>query len=325
MKSRTFAACIALLLVAAIPMSVFAGGGGEKAAAGQKTFAIVYPIVHPFFEPVTKMAEEYGKGKNVKIVTFAPEGTLVNQQIQIMEDLISKKVDGIALCATDPVALAPYVNKAIDAGIPTIAFESDMPESKRQAFMGTHNYRAGVHLGHVVGRELNGKGKMIICTGLPTQASLNERIRGIQECLAANYPGVKIAEIQTGQGDPSMTLTVIENQIQAHPDFDVFTSIDATGGPVAVSIWRAKGWKDSGPHKIITFDDMPENLAGIEEGIVRAVITQTQWTWGPKIVDVLLDLGAGKGVINYDDTGTIEITSKNVKTYRQDKAWTYKF
>ena len=314
---------LALVLALLAPAFTFAGGGAEG-AKGEKTFAIVYPIVHPFFEPVTKMAVEYGKTKGVKILTFAPEGTLVNQQIQIMEDLISKKVNGIALCATDPVALVPYLNKAVDAGIPTIAFESDMPESKRQAFMGTHNYRAGVHLGHVVGRELGGKGKMIICTGLPTQLSLNERIRGIKECLAANYPGVQIVDLQTGQGDPAMTLNVIEAQIQAHPDFDVFTSIDATGGPVAVSVWRAKGWKGE-KHKIITFDDMPENLAGIKEGVVNAVITQTQWTWGPKIVDVLLALNAGKAVINYDDTGTIEITAKNVDTYRQDKAWVYKF
>jgi len=314
---------LVLALVLAVAAQGFAGGEGE-AAKGEKTFAIVYPIVHPFFEPVTKMATEYGKTKGVRIQTFAPEGTLVNQQIQIMEDLISKKVNGIALCATDPVALVPYLNKAVEAGIPTIAFESDMPESKRQAFMGTHNYRAGVHLGHVVGRTLGGRGKMIICTGLPTQASLNERIRGIQECLAANYPGVKIVDLQTGQGDPSMTLNVIEAQIQAHQDFDVFTSIDATGGPVAVSIWRAKGWKGD-KHKIITFDDMPENLAGIKEGIVNAVITQTQWTWGPKIVDVLLTLGEGQAVINYDDTGTIEITARNVDGYRQEKAWAYKF
>ena len=70
---------------------------------------------------------------------------------------------------------------------------------------------------------------------------------------------------------------------------------------------------------------MPENLAGIKEGIVNAVITQTQWTWGPKIVDVLLTLGEGQAVINYDDTGTIEITAKNVDSYRQEKAWAYKF
>ncbi len=317
----------ALILLWIVPVGLFANGQGEtsaSAAKAEKTIAIVYPIVHPFFEPVTKMAVEHGKTKGVKIITKAPEGTAVQQQIEIMENLISMKVDGIALCATDPTALRPYLNKAVEAGIPTICFESDMSESKRYAFMGTDNYNAGVHLGHVVGRELNGSGKIIICTGLPTQRSLNERIRGIRECLEANYPGVQVVDLQTGQGDPALTLNVIEAQIQAHPDFDVFTSIDATGGPVAVSIWRAKGWSTK-DHKIITFDDMPENLAGVKEGRVTAVITQRQWTWGPKIVDVLLDVGAGRGVVNYDDTGTIEITAKNVDTYRTEDAWKYRF
>ena len=294
------------------------------AKSKQKTFAIVYPIVHPFFEPVTKLATSYGVEKNVKIITKAPEGTDVRQQIEIMENLISMKVDGIALCATDPVAQIPYVEKAAKAGIPVIAFESDMPGSMRSAFIGTDNYNAGVHLCHVAARELNNKGSMIITTGLPTQKSLNERIRGIKECLAANYPDVKIADVQTGQGDPALTLSVIEAQIAAHPDFDVFTSIDATGGPVAVSIWRAKGWKGD-KHKIVTFDDMPENLAGIREGIVNAVITQRQTTWGPKIIDALNNIIDHKPVVNYDDTGTVEITKKNVETYTKDPPWAYVF
>lgn len=319
MKQRLIAVCVVAAIVAAIPFT-----GAFAQDTKQKTFAIVYPIVHPFFEPVTKMATEYAAKQGIKIITKAPEGTDVRGQIEIMENLISMKVSGIALCATDPVALIPYVNKAVEAGIPVIAFESDMPGSKRYAFMGTDNYNAGVHLGHVVGRELGGKGKMIICTGLPTQKSLNDRIRGIRECLDANYPGVKIVDLQTGQGDPALTLSVIEAQIQANPDFDVFTSIDATGGPVAVSIWRAKGWK-SDKHKIITFDDMPENLQGLREGLATAVITQRQWTWGPKIVDRLNDIIAHKGVINYDDTGTIEITSKNVGSYYSSEPWKFVF
>lgn len=311
MKKFVGIVLVLALFVCLVPASSF---------AEEKTFAIVYPIVHPFFEPVTKLATEYGAEKGVKIITKAPESTDVNQQIEIMENLISMKVDGIALCATDPDALTPYLNKAMEAGIPAIAFESDMPASKRACFMGTDNYKAGVHLGHVLARELNYNGKAIICTGLPTQRSLNERIRGIQETLEKNYPDVKIVDLQTGQGDPALTLNVIEAQIQAFPDFDSFTSIDATGGPVAVSIWRSKGWtKDD--HKIITFDDMPENLDGIREGIVNSVITQRQWTWGPKIVDRLLDVIEGRPVVNYDDTGTVEITIDNVDTYYEAAPW----
>ena len=285
--------------------------------AQQRTFAIVYPIIHPFFEPVTAMAMEYGKQKGVAIVARAPESTEVQEQIRIVEELIEGKVDGIALCATEGASLSALVDKAMARGIPVITFESDIPNSKRICFLGTDNYKAGIHLAEVLARELGGTGTAILCTGLPTQMSLIERIRGIRDTLRTKYPAVTIADLRTGKGDPALTLRVIEEQIKSNPGFDSFTSIDATGGPAAVAIWKAKGWKND-RHKIITFDDMPENLAGIRAGIVNAVITQRQWTWGPLIVDRLLDIINGIPVPDYYDTGTVEVTLRNVSNYRNE-------
>ena len=188
---KLFRITLLIAMMAAAILSFANGGSEDEAMDSQKTYAIIYPIVHPFFEPVTDTAIERGKEVGVKIITKAPEGTAVQQQIEIMENLITMKVDGIALCATDPTALTPYLNKAVEAGIPVINFESDMPGTKRYAFMGTDNYNAGVHLGHVVGKELNGQGKMIICTGLPTQRSLNERIRGIRNVSPPIIPALK--------------------------------------------------------------------------------------------------------------------------------------
>jgi len=305
---------ITLLLLVGASLVFAAGSGEKKASTAKKTYAIVYPIVHPFFEPVTESAEAYAEKMGYKVITRAPEGVGVNQQIEIMENLIAMKVDGIAIVPTDPDALAPYINKAIDAGIPTICFESENLESRRLAFLGTYNYNAGRHLGAVVGRELNGSGTMIICTGLPTQRSLNERIQGIEDELKENFPNVKILDIQTGQGDPNLTVNVIETQIQSYPNFDVFTSIDATGGPAAVAIWKSLGWtaKD---HMIITFDNMEENIQGIRDGQVTSVISQKQWLWGELILKTLDDIVAGKSVPDSTDTGTVEITKANVDTY----------
>jgi len=306
-------------LLALRPARSAAEGAPEKPAPArqpQRTFAIVYPIVHPFFEPVTEMAIAYGRSRGVRIIARGPESTDVRQQIQIMESLIAERVDGIALCATDPDALTPLADRAIAAGIPTIAFESDMPGSRRLCFLGTDNYKAGQHLAEVLARELGGRGQALLCTGLPTQMSLNQRIQGIRDTLGERYPEIRIADLRTGKGDPELTLAVIEQQVARFPDFDSFTSIDATGGPAAVAIWKAKGWKGD-RHKIVTFDDMPDNLAGIRAGIVNSVISQKQWTWGPLIIDRLLDLIAGRPVPDYYDTGTVEITRSNVDSYRQ--------
>jgi hypothetical protein len=103
---------------------------------------------------------------------------------------------------------------------------------------------------------------MIICTGPPTQVAV-ERIRGIQ-VPGRQLSGRKIVDLQTGQGDPSMTLNVIEAQIQVTRLRRVTRSTPPAA--VAVSIWPRAGRVTS---TIITFDDMPENLAdweGIERG-----------------------------------------------------------
>ena len=319
MRPALCAACAVTFLLLA-GWRIEASGRPDSVVAPHgptRIFAIVYPIVHPFFEPVTEMAVAYGREKGVTIIAKAPESTDARQQIAIVRELIAMRVDGLALCATDPDALTPVADQAIARGIPTITFESDMPRSRRVCFLGTDNYKAGQHLAEALGRELGGRGNALICTGLPTQMSLNQRIDGIRDTLRQKYPRVSIVDLRTGKGDPELTLAVVEGQIREHPEFDSFTSIDATGGPAAVSIWKAKGWKGD-RHKIITFDDMPENLAGIRAGIVNAVITQRQWTWGPLIIDRLLDIIAGRSVPDYYDTGTVEITKRNVATYRDE-------
>lgn len=328
MRRKTFFRMMSLVLVLTFMLAI-AGcsspasstqAGSEQNAAPtpeakkERTFGIVFPVVHPFFEPVADTAEKYAKEVGCKLIIKAPDKFDVRQQIEILENLIAMKVDGIAVVPTDSEAVAPIVNKAIEKGIQVIAFESDIPKSNRKGFMGTDNLKAGQKLGEEIGKQLGGKGKLIVCTGLPTQLSLNQRLDGMKEVIKRDYPGVEILDIQSGQGDPSITMSVIESMIQAHPDFDVFSGIDATGGPVAAAIWKAKGWtKDD--KKIITFDNVPENVQGVKDGIITSLISQRQWTWGDQIVKDLNVLCDGGTVQNYVDTGSIVITSENVDNY----------
>ena len=289
-----------------------------------RTFAIVYPIVHPFFEPIGEDAEEYAKTKGWTVITKAPDSSNAQQQIEIMENLIAMNVDGIAIGPTDTSALVPTIDKAIDKGIQVICFESEAPDSKAEAFIGTDNYKAGRHMGEVIGKNLNGEGKIMILTGLPTQWSLNERIRGIQECLAEKYPKIQIVDTQPSEGDPQKAVTCTENMIQAHADFNAIVGIDATAGPAAISVWKAKGWQNDDAHMILTFDDMPDNLQGVRDGYVKALVAQRQTTWGVEILDTLNALCDGQSVETYNDTGSIEITLDNIDTYVNEPSYVEK-
>lgn len=294
------------------------GGDEPQAPAEQRTYAIVYPVIHQFFDPVTEGAEAYAKELgNIELIIQAPEGGIVQQQIEIMENLISMKVDGIAIGSTDPEALAPYIDQAVDAGIQVITFDTDTPNCKRAGYLGTMNYEAGVFMGHVIAKHLDNKGKVIILQDVPTQGNLVERLQGIQDTIESEYPDISILDVQSGYADPAKSVEVLEAMIEANPDFDCYTGIGGAGGPAGIAVWKSRGWT-SEDKKIITFDNTDENLDGLRNGIITALVSQRQHTWGKLIIDSLNTLLEGGTIPEQYDTGVIEVTLDNIDTYQDE-------
>lgn len=319
MIARLWRTVLAVLIILfSMEASVYAQGDREEPTIDTEpryTFAIVYPYVHPFFDPVTEHAIQFGRQHSVRIIARAADHGRVEEQIRIMQAVIAQQVDGIAIAPIDAQRLTPIVDRAIASGIPTITFESDIPESRRISFLGTDNYRAGENLAHVVARVLDYRGEIVITTGLSTQTAVNERLRGIKTALSRFYPSIDILDVRSGEGDPLLTRLAIEEQLRDFPDADGLVTIDATGGPTAIAIWKAMGWTSSDYH-LITFDDTPESIEGLRHDVVSAVVTQTQWYWGALIVERLMDIIAGEEIPDYLDTGTIELTPQNVGMYR---------
>ena len=265
----------------------------------KRTFAIVYPVIHPFFDPVTVSAENYVKEhEGIEILIKAPESGNVQQQVEILENLIAMNVDGVAIGSTDADALAPIIDKAVDKGIPVVTFDSDTPNCKRAGYIGTNNYSAGVQMAHVVAKHLNNKGEVIILQDTPTQLNLVDRLSAIEETIAAEYPDIIIKDVQAGYADPAKSVEVLE-----------------AGGPAGIAVWKAKGWTKA-DKKIITFDNTEENLEGLRDGIIYGLVSQRQHTWGVKIIESLNALCDGKQISEFDDTGTMEITIENIDTYQ---------
>lgn len=79
----------------------------------------------------------------VKGTFDGPQAQAPEEQANIMDRIIARKPAGILIAPGNPETLKPYINKAIDAGIPVICVDTDAPDSKRIAYFGTSNYEAG--------------------------------------------------------------------------------------------------------------------------------------------------------------------------------------
>jgi ribose transport system substrate-binding protein len=276
-----------------------------------RTFAIVYPVLHPFFESITRGAEEKAKLANCKLIVKGPDidDFQVKQQMEILNKLIASKVDGIAIGPTDSTLLAPVINKAMDNGIKVICFDTDSPDSKRISYIGTNNIEAGIHMGEVLAKLLNKKGKIICSTGISSQLNLRQRITGVKLAIK-KYPEMKILEVESSLGSPITAVKKIETMILKHPDFDALIGMDSLSGPAAITIWKAMGLKKV----LLTFDNLPDILDGIKYGQITASISQNQYRWGELIIQYLNAACDGNKIPELIYTKTTEINKSNISS-----------
>ena len=304
---------ISILLVLALTLSLTAAAFAEEE---KYTFAIVYSVVHSFFDGCTQGAEDKAAELgNIELIVKAPDTADASKQIEIMENLISMGVDGIAIGPTDTAALTPYIDEAVAQGIKVVTFDSDAADSGRLGYIGTDNVKAGRHMGEVLGTLLEGKGKVLVSMGVSTQENLIQRLDGVKEVLAESYPDVEIIDEKSSQGDTSIALANIENMVTANPDFDALIGIDAAAGPAAVVAWKAEGLDQV----VITFDDTDDIIQGVRDGQITVTIAQNQYVWGTTIVEELLAACKGEEIPVSFDTGTREVNAENVAELYPEK------
>ena len=312
---------ISLLLVLALALTCVACASSEKketeavqnktegAAKEKYTFGIVYPVVHPFFQGTTDGAnDKAAELGNIDLIVKAPDVSDASKEIEIMESMIAMEVDAIAIGPVDPAALKPIIDKAMEKGIKVITFDSDSPDSQRLGYVGTDNVAAGHHMGEVLGKALNGKGKVLVSMGAATQQNLIQRLDGVKEVLAEKFPDIEIVDEQSSQADTNIALANIENMVTAHPDFDALIGIDAAAGPAAAIVWKAQHLTQP----VITFDDTDDILEGVRNGQITCTLAQSQYVWGTTIVEELLAACKGEEIPAFFDAGTREVTIENV-------------
>ena len=186
-----------VLLTGAVALGALVAVSASAQAADPYTFALVPKNTNnPFFDQALagcKKAETELKGA-VKCLYIGPgEHGGGDEQAQMVGDLVTKKVDGIAVSAANAPAIANALKGAAAAKIPVLTWDSDLlPQDKglRAAYVGTHNYDIGANIAKLVMQIKPKGGTICIQSGGAAAANHNERMQGIRDTLA----GKKSAE-----------------------------------------------------------------------------------------------------------------------------------
>lgn len=256
-------------------------------------------------------AEAAAKQFGVTLTFVGPSAeTEVDKQIDIVENLLTRGVDAIGVSPCDGKALAPVIDRAIAKGVPVVTVDSDAPRSKRLAYIGTDNEKAGAIAGEQLAKLMGGRGKVLIINGVPGAENLMQRIKGFKQTLR-KYPRIRIVSEQACQSDQTLALNIAENALTAHPDLGGIFGVNAPGAPGAAQAVKAAG--KTGKVKIVGFDALPDTLRFCREGVIQAIIEQRPYRMGYLAIRYLKDVLEGKKIPRMVDTGVDIITPAQAK------------
>jgi ribose/xylose/arabinose/galactoside ABC-type transport system permease subunit/ABC-type sugar transport system substrate-binding protein len=294
----------AALVLGAVALTVFRPA---PKSADRLTIAIVGKASGgEYWLAVKAGAERKGRELGVEVLwQGTPSETDVAKQIDLVENLIQRRVDGIAVAPTDASALSPIIANGLKAGIPIVTVDSDSAAKDRHSYIGTDNRAAGVLAGQEMVRLLGGRGKVAIVTGVLGAQNLRQRCDGFREGIAGSQ--LELLAEQSDGGDRAKALAIAENVLVANPDVAGFFADTAIGGPAVAQALIARGLV--GKVKVLSFDTTPALLGYLDEGAVQGLVAQKPERMGELAVEMLVDKARGKDIPPLVDTG-VEIVKK---------------
>ena len=311
----------ATLLLAAGP-AWHIHAGAARAPAGDKpqthrplVFVMVPKGVHPYFIPVYDGFKAAAAHYGVQVEMDAPPTFDVRLQVKVIEDLIARGVDGIAISADDDAGLVDVVKRAAQAGIKVITFDAPAPSTAALTYIGTDNHAAGYEAGRWMAEAMGGTGKVAILQGGLDATNLNQRTHGFEEALARYAPGMTVTEVVNEHGDFSESVIKTERLLSSTPDLRGIFSVSAEGAPAAATVIRRAG--KAGRIVVAGFDDLPDTIKGIRDGTISFCVVQNTYAMGWLSVERLLDAVHGRKIPPFIDTGALFVDRKNVDSYSE--------
>jgi ribose transport system substrate-binding protein len=292
---RTFALLCACLMLTAPACTQNAGTGGAGGAGGTgggggaKRLAFVTNNASDFWTIARKGVEKAdAELADVTAEFKIPSDGTAAEQKRIVDDLLAKGVEGIAISPVDPENQTQLIN---DVAKQTLVFtqDSDAPRSERACYVGTDNVAAGRQAGGLIKEALPQGGKIMVFVGKLDARNAAERLQGIKEALAGS--NVSIIDTRTDDTERVRAKANVSDTLVKHPDVAGLVGLWSYNGPAILNAVREAG--KVGQVKIIAFDEEDETLAGIRDGAIYGTVVQQPFEFGYQAIKMMAQALAG--------------------------------
>ncbi len=308
--------------------------GGSSAGEDKKPslrLAFVTNGVADFWTIGQAGAEKAGEELGVDVQVLMPAGG-ISEQKDILEDLITKGVDGVAVSPIDPVNQTALLDE-VAGRAKLITHDSDAPDSKRLLYIGMDNYDAGRMCGKLVKEALPDGGSVMMLIGRMEQDNSKRRRQGVIDELMnrSNDPSrydppgdvikgdkYTVLGTLTDQFDRAKAKANAEDALSRYPDLSCMVGLFAYNPPLILQALEQGG--KLGKVKVVGFDEDDETLQGILDGNVHGTVVQNPYEYGYQSIKLLKQLVEG-AEFEMPENGFIDIPARQIRKDNAEEFW----
>jgi ribose transport system substrate-binding protein len=260
---------------------------GSAAMAETLRFGLSVPSLSmTWFVFLKNAVEEQAAEMGVDLVVLDARNE-VGKQMSDVEDMIVQDLDGVLLVPINVEALVPAVEELNEAGIPVVTVDRKIVGAPYLCHVGADNVEGGRMAGEFIAHLLGGEGKVIELTGTPGSSPAIDRGTGFNEVIG-QYPKIEIIAQQTGQFTRAEGMSVMENLIQAYPEFDAVFAHNDDMAMGALEAIKGSGL-DLDDVIVVGFDAIEDALVAVARGELEATIEQQPKQQAKSAFKILVD------------------------------------
>jgi rhamnose transport system substrate-binding protein len=259
------------LALAAVALTALFGHG----LAQQITIAMIPKLVGIDYFAATEQgaqeaADEIG---GIRFIHRGPTEARVNDQIELIENFVTAGVDVIAVASNDPQAIAPALQRAMDAGVHVVTFDADA--DARHLFVNQATFEGiGRSLVEEMVRQKGEDARTAIVTSSLTAPNQNAWIAEMNEHIAANYPNLEIVDTRPSEEDQQLAFSVTQDLIRVHPDLDGIFALSSVAFPGAAEAVQQAGRE--GEVAVVGLSTPKQMRPFMDAGVIESVVL-----WNP--------------------------------------------
>lgn len=259
-----------------------AGGGSGGAASGKKIDVIIKASDSSFWQTMIAGAKQAGGDFGLNVNTFGPTSeTNIDQQVQLVENSISRGADGVVIAPNSSSALNSAIDRARKAGLKVITVDSRVT-TPSEGFIGTDNVKAGMQAGKRMCELLKAQnktsGSVMIESSVAGIQSLVDRDAGFKQGITINCPQVKVAMQRFNNNDINTAASQVNDALTANPNLAGVFADNNTSGVGAARAIQDNHAAETVP--VVAFDSDPQENAALSAGTIDALVVQNPYFFG---------------------------------------------